>query len=82
MQLPRATSRGLTIWACNEALNGFAGERLFGAAIIYQVPVTDGVEIVLRLRAAHVVEELTVIIYTQTYEIEELFHVVDMILPI
>ena len=64
MQLPRTTSRGLAIGTCNETLNRLIGEGLFGAAIIDQVAVTDGVEIVLRLCAAHVVEELAVHIDT------------------
>ena len=64
MQLPRATSRGLAIRACNEALNWFIGEGLFGAAIIDQVAVANRVELILRLRAAHIVEKLTVHIDT------------------
>ena len=82
MQLPRATSRSLAIGARDETFDWFVGEGFFGAAIIDQVAVTDGVEIVLRLCAAHVVEELAVHIDTQANEIEELFHVVDMMLPI
>ena len=82
MQLPCTTSRGLAIGACNETFDWFVGEGLFGAAIIDQVAVTDGVEIVLRLCAAHVVEELAVHIDTQADEIEELFHMVDMMLSI
>ena len=82
MQLPRATSRGLAIRACNEAFNRFIGEGLFGAAIIYQVTVANRVELILRLRAAHIVEKLTVHIDTQADKIKEFFHVVDMVLSI
>ena len=64
MQLPRTSARSLAIWACNEALNRFIGEGLFGAALIDEVAVANRVEIVLRLGAAHIVEKLTVPIDT------------------
>ena len=64
MKLPRTTSRGLAIWTCNEAFNRFIGEGLFGSTLVDEVAVANRVELILRLRAAHIVEKLTVHIDT------------------
>ena len=64
MQLPRATSRSLAIGARDETFDWFVGEGFFGAAIIDQVAVANRVELILRLRAAHIVEKLAVHIDT------------------
>ena len=64
MKLPRTTSRGLAIWSCNETLNRLIWEGLFGTTLVDEVVIANRVKLILRLRAAHIVEKLTVHIDT------------------
>ena len=64
MQLPRTTSRGLAIGTCNETFDWLIGEGLFGTTLVDEMVVTNRVELIPRLSAAHIVQKLAIHIDT------------------